>query len=370
MVSYKLVMKRALKSKPLYALMSSFSTFRHSSRAAMPFKLKMECSAVCNLKCKMCPLNTGLKRKQGVLKFENFKYVFDQVNPPYLNLTGIGEPFMNPDLFKIVKYAKKKGAMVKLDTNGTFLTHDNINKILDTGIDIVSTSIDGVDKKSYERIRKGSNFELVKKNIKALVSERNRRNSKTRVHMFFVLQENNIKKLPDFIKLGEKLGVNYLAGSFVVTLGENKNKQNKIFDYKKDVRKLVKETKDLIRNAKMEISINPLLEYLEKEGNKEFYNESKPCYMPWYAIFITWDGYVNLCDFSCDNEMVFGNVFDEPFKKIWNGEKIRKFRINLLKNRKSIPLCRGCSVDETYVEDEFTKIRKIPFVKYLQYFPK
>ena len=166
MVSYKQIMQSSLARKPLRAISSSFSTFRRGPKAALPFKLKFECSSLCNLRCTMCPLNTGLKRKQGVLTFDNFKKVFDQIKPAYLNLTGIGEPFLNPDIFDIVKYAKKREAMVKFDTNAMLLIQENRRKILDTGIDLVSISIDGVDKKSYESIRIGSNFEKVTKHVK------------------------------------------------------------------------------------------------------------------------------------------------------------------------------------------------------------
>ena len=369
MVSYKAIMSSAMARKPLRALSSTFTTFRHSAKASLPFKLKIECSSVCNLRCTMCPLHNGLKRKQGFLKFEKFKFIYDQVKPAYLNLTGIGETFLNKDLFKIVKYAKEKRAMVKLDSNGTLLDEETINNILKTGIDIISISIDGVDKESYEKIRVGAKFEEVKKNVKNLVRIRNERKSKSQIHMFFVLQEGNIKKLPDFIKLAEELGVDYIAGSFVVTLGDNENKRNKIFNYK-ETEEIVRKTRETIKNAKPEVSIEPLLEYLLKRGNKEFYNKEKPCYMAWYSTFITWDGYVNPCDFSCDNEVVFGNVFKEPFKKIWNNEKIKNFRRQILKNREGIKICRGCGVDETYIENEIKKIEKIPFSKLMQYNPK
>jgi radical SAM protein with 4Fe4S-binding SPASM domain len=315
----------------------------------------------------MCPLNNGLKRKQGILKFNNFKKVFDQINPAYLNLTGIGEPFLNPELFKIIKYAKQKKAMVKLDTNGTLLNQENINKILDTKIDIISVSIDGTNKKSYEMIRVGSDFELIKKNIKNLIKKRNETKSKTRVHMFFVLQEKNVVCLPEFIKLAGELKFDYVAGGFVVTLGKNENRANKIFNYNKDVAELISNTKNIISQTNVEVSIDPLLTYLTTKQNKEFYNEKTPCYMPWYSTFITWDGWVNPCDFSCDNEIVFGNAFSEPFKKIWNNKKYKEFRKRILKKRSEVKICKGCSVDESYIDKEFSKIKKIPLISNLQY---
>ncbi|MCW8965854.1 MAG: radical SAM protein, partial [Candidatus Pacearchaeota archaeon] len=293
-------MKTALQGKPFRSMTSTFSTYRHSEKASLPFKLKIECSSLCNIQCEMCPHNpnVGLKRKKGVLKFENFKKIFDEINPAYLNLTGIGEPFLNKDLFKIVRYAKNKKTMVKLDTNATLLTQENIDKILSTKIDIISTSIDGATKDSYEKIRKGANFNTLKVNVKKLIKSRNKNKSKTKIHMFFVLQENNLKDLPKFIELAEELGVDYLAGSFVVTLGMNNNEENKLLKIKRETKEILSETKKLLKKSKIEVSIDSLLRYLETNNRKHQYNKEKPCYMPWYSTFITWDGKVNPCDFS------------------------------------------------------------------------
>lgn len=367
MVSYKAIMKSSFVRKPIRSTLSSYSTFKHAPTASLPFKLKFESSAICNLKCKMCPLNVGLKRKQGFLKFSNFKYVFDQINPAYLNLTGIGEPFLNPDIFRIVQYAKRKKAMVKFDTNATLLNKEDIHRILRTNIDVLSNSVDGVDSTSYENIRIGSNFKLITENIKNLVKERNRMKSPTQIHMFFILQEKNVDKLSKFIEIADELGVDYIAGSFVVNLGDNDNKVNKLADYRKNIGKITEETREAIKQARAEVSIEPLLEYLNSSKNKRFYNEDKPCFMPWYSTFITWDGWVNPCDFSCDNEVVFGNAFKEPFKKVWNNKKIQEFRIKLLRQRTCLGICKECGVDETYIQKEFEKINKIPILSSLQY---
>lgn len=36
-----------------------------------------------------------------------------------------------------------------------------------------------------------------------------------------------------------------------------------------------------------------------------------------------------------------GNVFDEPFPEVWNGEKFRAFR-RLLREHERLPLCERC----------------------------
>ena len=94
-------MSKVFMQRPLRVLSNIWYAFISGPKTGKPFKVKFESSTLCNLKCVMCPLTSGLTRKRGVLKFENFKKIFDEIRVPYLNLTGLGEPFMNPEIFSI-----------------------------------------------------------------------------------------------------------------------------------------------------------------------------------------------------------------------------------------------------------------------------
>jgi len=53
-----------------------------------------------------------------------------------------------------------------------------------------------------------------------------------------------------------------------------------------------------------------------------------------------------------NNSYVFSNVFEEGIKKTWNNSKYVQFRKKLLKNKKSILLCKNCpgTNKETFVK--------------------
>src|SRR3989338_3143188 len=122
---YEHILKRSVSARyPLKVIQNGYYAVRSLPVTTTPFKLKFENTTVCNLKCKMCPISVGLKRPVGSLSYENFKFVFDQIYPCYLNLTGIGEPVLNKDIFKIISYAKRKRTFVKLDSNATLITRD------------------------------------------------------------------------------------------------------------------------------------------------------------------------------------------------------------------------------------------------------
>lgn len=94
-------------------------------------------------------------------------------------------------------------------------------------------------------------------------------------------------------------------------------------------------------------------------NNLDSYND-RICFWPWYQATVTWNGYVNPCCVFCDNEIVWGNAFNEPFMKIWNNEKAKEFRKKIVNERKGI--CSSCCVDETFILEKLKPFYKIPLI--------
>lgn len=317
----------------------------------------------------MCPLSVGLKRPTGVLSFDNFKFVFDQVYPCYLNLTGIGEPFLNRDVYKIIKYAKKKRTFVKLDTNATLLTREKGIEMLNAGPDILSISMDGATKGTYEKIRIPAKWEVFYENAKNFIKLRNEmKKFDTQVHSFMVVQKHNFHELPDYIKLASEMGFDSINGTFVIRLGANKNDETGLHHLtEKEVKEVYERTKEALKEAKVPVRIENLISFLrsfeigaEKNPVVE-YAENKPCFYPWYEAYLTWDGNVSPCCFYAESEVVFGNVFKEPFMQIWNNEKAQEFRKQLVKKR--LGICATCGVNEENIYNKFSFVTKVPVLK-------
>ena len=335
---------------------NAFNIYRSGEKSGKPFGIKFEVSAVCNLRCIMCPLSKGLRRKQGLLSLKNFKKVYDEITPPYLNLTGIGEPLLNPELFDIIRYAKRHGSIIKLDTNATLLNQKNINNLLKSGPSIISVSIDGMNKKGYEKIRIGARFETVIENLKNLISTRNKTRSKTKIHVNFVLQKENISEIVKFIRFIDSLGVDSINGDIALPLGANKNVDNRRIP----ITEIEKLEENLYKiKTRASLNIEHIREFLDCGGDiKE--KKDNLCFYPWYYPSITWDGHLVPCCYICDNEIVFGNVLQEGFMKVWNNKKARDFRKMLANGREGI--CKNCFIDETFIADKIRFLGKIPIV--------
>jgi radical SAM protein with 4Fe4S-binding SPASM domain len=75
---------------------------------------------------------------------------------------------------------------------------------------------------------------------------------------------------------------------------------------------------------------------------------NRPCYIPFYKLFIDWNGDILVCNNDWGRASNLGNVTKESIKDIWLGEKFSTYRTELLKgNRASCVPCKRCNVDGT-----------------------
>src|SRR5208337_3213314 len=92
----------------------------------------------CNLRCPFCPVTLGLGRGLGHMKLDMFTEIIDQLRD-YLLLILFwdwGEPFLNPDAYEMIQYARKCGIKVISSTNGhVFASGDHARKVVHSGLD-------------------------------------------------------------------------------------------------------------------------------------------------------------------------------------------------------------------------------------------
>lgn len=126
----------------------------------------------CNSKCKMCSIWKNKVKKN--VSYEDAVKVLDKLkenNFRIVQITG-GEPFLNPDIFKILGYAKKLGLFVLVVTNGSLITRKAAKQLAAINVDQVSVSFHHCDPEVFEKIENHKNiFEKASKAIEYLKEE-------------------------------------------------------------------------------------------------------------------------------------------------------------------------------------------------------
>ena len=68
------------------------------------------------------------------------------------------------------------------------------------------------------------------------------------------------------------------------------------------------------------------------------------CIMPWISMHVTSEGFARPCCVS-DYNYTYGSIKDNSLNEVWNGEEIKKFRLDLLQGKK-VSACQNCHYNE------------------------
>jgi MoaA/NifB/PqqE/SkfB family radical SAM enzyme len=188
-------------------------------------KVYIEPTNACNLECRTCIRNIW-DEPIGQMNSKTFDRIIEGLKAfspkPTVFFGGFGEPLSHPSIVDMVARVKALGITVELITNGTLLTREMSNLLIEAGLDMLWVSLDGATPESYADVRLGAALPEVLAN---LANFRRTRWSdypppfgfdlhlKPQIGIVFVAMKRNIADLPAVIRLGNELG----ASRFLVT---------------------------------------------------------------------------------------------------------------------------------------------------------
>jgi tungsten cofactor oxidoreducase radical SAM maturase len=135
--------------------------------------------------------------------FESLKALPDLSS---VHFGGFGEPMMHPNIYEMIKKVKSLGVQVEMITNGSYLTNENIEKLISVHLDILYTSLDSPDEESYNDIRVGADFKSVTEHIENLQAMKAKRKiDYPKLGIEFVAMKKNFQSLPALISMAHQL---------------------------------------------------------------------------------------------------------------------------------------------------------------------
>ncbi len=282
------VMKRLLsaKTRNRFALLNAYLR-RQSVIDGGPLTLTIESTAKCNLFCPMC-LRERLYLPPKDMELPLFRKIIDEASEflefavPY----GLGEPLLNPEIFDMIAYCKKKGIPAGISTNATVLNEDNSRRLIESGLDYIIFAFDGATRETYETYRKGASFDKVRDNIHAFLRIKRSMRSKIFCAVQMVALKENFQEAQAVTQMWSREGVE------------------------------VRIKKDEIHNEGSAIpgatTNRPAMRH--------------PCYHLWRGpMYIHYDGTTFPCCYILPEEAI-GNVKRNNLKEIWNSEKMVRLR--------------------------------------------
>src|SRR5438067_1279143 len=149
---------------------------------SFPTRMFIECTAACNISCNQacCAPEKGITRTReaGMLDFDLFRRVVDEVGSSLtrIDFFNYGEAFLHKRAVEMCEYIKTKFPHIYLytSTNGLAFTEQQARRLVHSGIDEVTFSIDGATPESYARYRQRGKFDVAIHNLRAMADEKRR----------------------------------------------------------------------------------------------------------------------------------------------------------------------------------------------------
>jgi radical SAM protein with 4Fe4S-binding SPASM domain len=93
--------------------------------------------------------------------------------------------------------------------------------------------------------------------------------------------------------------------------------------------------------------------------NNNQVTKQKSCYIPFYKMFIDYNGDVLLCsnDWYRKHKLKL-NINTHTLEEIWFNEEVQKTRSLLLQNKRTAPACSSCKVSGTLMGNESVKLHE------------
>jgi MoaA/NifB/PqqE/SkfB family radical SAM enzyme len=331
------------KSNNLY-LSKASSAVGESLVQHKPLEAYLEAASVCNLHCKMCArtfdprFHPGTDRL-GMMSLDTIR-LLDGIMPTLLKcyVMGNGEPLINPRFVDIVSFLKTHFVETSFTTNATLMTPEMSEIFVRLGVDSITFSIDGATSQTYERIRRGANFEEVVAYISKLQEIKQRHgNVKPNMILACVIMTDNIHEITELIKLAKLLGMTHVHFEDLLW----QNDPDYIDFYHKHSISMLK--RDEISGyfheaiqAGHELGIKLTSQWFDRLGmhasrmrepsNTHMRNKMTGelvCAEPWTTIYVTWNGDVLTC---CASEKIFGNLNTQNIYEIWHGNTFEEYR--------------------------------------------
>lgn len=273
-------------------------------RCFMPTHLAIETVSICNADCIMCP-SSVMKREKATMTPEVHQTILRKINDwgaPISLIThaGIGEPLLDKMLEERIQQEKQvfPDAQVIVYTNGSLLNEERALKLLHSGVDTVSFSINGFRNDTYEAVMKLSRDNTYR-NVERFLQIKQRVNSNTNVCVSLVQTD---------LCAQEEVG----------------------------------EFRDYWKNRPVQVITPPWISW----GNHfkhSFRQNQLPCFYIWKTMMIDQDGTVKMCCEDYDSQYPLGNILTQNPSDIFNSERMQNQRTNQLNGNFSWPdICQNC----------------------------
>lgn len=318
----------------------------------------------CNLKCAHCWVSPSFAEDTSAksyadqnsanLLFDEIKEVVEDALPLGLDsikLTG-GEPFLHPRIMDYLRYFKKKGLSLILETNGTLLDEAIIVELKRLGCG-TSVSLDGATPATHDRVRGvAGSFERVMRTLHLMEKHH------YPCEVIFSLYKETLPELERIIGILDNMRGFTLKINPLCALGRGERLANTSLDL--PVEDILELNRTIERDYSTRFKNVPIYLHIPVAFTPiRNIRDGRECWTCRILniIGLLSDGRVSFCGIGrLEEDLILGNVRDKKLSAVWkDSEHLRELRQKMPRSLKGICgaclhkfQCLGSCVAQTY----------------------
>ncbi|HNY27143.1 MAG TPA: radical SAM/SPASM domain-containing protein [Candidatus Sumerlaeota bacterium] len=346
---------------------------------ARPLRMHLAINDFCNLRCPHCLREApSIKVNQNRLTVGDLKLLAPWFrSASFVALAGLGEPFLQNDLFEMIELVQAHGATPSIITNATLLDEAACRRLVGPRGLLVNLSIDAGTPEIFEKVRLGARFSQVVENIDRLVALRRQSG-----HPFPVLSINmtllrdTLTEIPAVVELARRWDIHHIVAQTVCFVPGQDTRGQEVSN--REAQAALAQAAACAARAGVEIRYVPLASDYETlvrdEQQPQAYPPSYPyhtvpksvsggtqrfsCPNLWHQFFVDVFGNMTYCcmaDFG-----ILGNIRQSPPEQLWNHPDMVALRKRLLEGNPP-PECRRCYALEQWGRGKMWQAWKAEF---------
>jgi MoaA/NifB/PqqE/SkfB family radical SAM enzyme len=324
-----------------------------TEQAPPPEEIYLEVTNRCNLRCRTCPQFFGMAERFHDLTWERFLAITDQF--PYIRravLHGIGEPLLNPDLGRMIRHLKGRGAHVLFNTNGLLLRGRKARDLAESGLDELRVSIDGGTPATYETVRGVDGFDRILANLRRFESLKQSLGvDQPHVSLWVTATKTTVGDLPQLVRVAASNDVRevYLQ-RFVYSERGIATEDQALWG-----RSSTMERAAVAEAHRLADELGVTLRGSGELGPEELVDQPRAddapwrgCHRPWRLMYVTANGAILPCCIAPFTnvpyrDIILGDLNQQSVTEVWEGDPYRRWRRAMLEGAPPAA-CAGCGV--------------------------
>jgi len=336
-----------------------------------PWTVQIDLTNKCNNDCIACWCHSKLLGDKAMKPDVKKKFLsynktiklideLDELGVRDIYFTGGGEPFMHPDIIKVIKHIKKKGIYLDMSTNFTLINKRIADKLIELQVDHMNLSLWAATPKVYSKLHPNKNKRTFQKIIEIIdyINKKKKEKGIEKPHlgMYNVINIHNYHEIDTMLEFTYAHKMQDIQFTPVDTVPERTDhlrlRKKHLKEMVKKIKKMPQQMTTFERKYEHKVAFTGYEDFLRRMSNPDSEDanydtdilDSLPsCYMGWTFARVLAGGEVNSCLKSF--KIPIGNIHEKSFKEIWFGKKQECFRKHTINYNKNDPFFKKIGND-------------------------